>query len=100
SGEAVFSVPKPNTRLGIGIDQLPESIRQSKVLTGNDLGMLANVSEIPAHSALRSDDRLRHIVREFSSDQQAREHALHVYAQELLARQKVEEAWQVLLTES
>lgn len=99
SGEAVFSVPKPNTELGIGLDQLPEPIRRSTVLTGNDLGMLANVSQIPAHSALRSDDRLRHIIREFSSDKQARDHALHVYAQELLAKKKIDEAWQVLLTE-
>lgn len=100
SGEAVFSVPKPNTQLGIGVDQLPESIRRSRVLTGNDLGMLANVSQMPAHSALRNDERLRQIIREFSSDHKAREHALHVYAQELLARQQVEEAWQVLLTDT
>src|ERR1044071_1223364 len=43
----LFIVPKPNTELGIGVDSLPESIRNSKVLTGNNLGQLANVQEIP-----------------------------------------------------
>ncbi len=47
SGDAVFVVPKPNQNLGIGIDLLPEKIKNSTVLSGNDLGMLANISAIP-----------------------------------------------------
>lgn len=47
NGEALFTVPKPLEKIGIGIDQLPEVIRNSKVLTGNDLGMLANVEQLP-----------------------------------------------------
>src|SRR5690606_38321752 len=47
-GEALFEVKKPITTLGIGIDQLPDVIRQSKVLTGNNLGLLASVEQIPA----------------------------------------------------
>lgn len=43
----LFRVPKPNTQIGIGIDQLPESIRNSHILTGNDLGLLANISIVP-----------------------------------------------------
>ena len=39
----LFEVEKPNTKLGIGFDALPPFIRNSKILTGNDLGMLANV---------------------------------------------------------
>ena len=47
SGGAVFKVPKPNMQLGIGVDALPQSIRQSHVLTGNNLGLLGNSTALP-----------------------------------------------------
>src|SRR5690606_5983715 len=43
----LFQVPKPLTSHGIGVDMLPEEIRNSTVLTGNDLGMLGNVENFP-----------------------------------------------------
>lgn len=45
--EGIFEVPKPISTLGIGVDSLPESIKNSNILTGNDLGILANVERIP-----------------------------------------------------
>lgn len=48
SGEALFEVPKPLTTLGIGVDQLPESVRLSSILTGNDLGQLGNLEKLPS----------------------------------------------------
>jgi flavin reductase (DIM6/NTAB) family NADH-FMN oxidoreductase RutF len=45
--EGLFEVAKPISTLGIGVDALPESIRLSKIFTGNDLGMLGNVEELP-----------------------------------------------------
>src|SRR5580658_557849 len=47
SGSAIFEVHKPNVELGVGVDALPEHIRHSSILTGNDLGMLGNVTSIP-----------------------------------------------------
>ena len=47
SAKGLFIVPKPNKKIGIGFDQLPEVIRTSSILTGNDLGMLANVEQLP-----------------------------------------------------
>lgn len=47
SKDTVFAVEKPLVRKGIGFDKLPASIRNSKILTGNDLAVLANVEEIP-----------------------------------------------------
>jgi len=47
SGDALFEVAKPLTTMGIGVDSLPESIRLSSILTGNDLGQLGNVERIP-----------------------------------------------------
>lgn len=97
SGSAVFEVAKPNLQLGVGIDALPAAIRQSKVLTGNNLGILGNSSAIPVVSKVLYDDRLTQILRDYEGDETGRDHALHVYAQELLATNDVERAWQVLL---
>src|SRR5687767_3977199 len=47
SGAALFEVEKPLTSVGIGVDALPESIRLSTVLTGNNLGQLGNVEHVP-----------------------------------------------------
>lgn len=59
SGSALFEVEKPLTTMGIGIDRLPDAIRNSKVLTGNDLGRLGNLEQLPtteeANAYIRSD---------------------------------------------
>lgn len=97
SGSAVFEVHKPNLELGIGIDSLPEIIRNSKVLTGNNLGILGNSSSIPVVSDITYDDRLTQILREYGNDEEGRINALHSYAQILLEHGDVHKAWQVLL---
>lgn len=97
SKENLFQVPKPNVKLGIGMDALPPSIRQSKVLTGNHLGMLANVHEMPVVQPSFDDEHLKNIVQYFSVNPEEMEMELHRYAARLLAHNKVEQAWQVLL---
>ncbi|MBK6378799.1 MAG: flavin reductase family protein [Chitinophagaceae bacterium] len=62
----LFKVAKPNTQLGIGIDALPESIRKSTILTGNNLGQLANVHEMPFVDPAFYDDRLKNIIQYYS----------------------------------
>ncbi len=99
SGDAVFEVPKPNTQLGVGIDALPASIRNSTVLTGNNLGILGNSTAIPVVSDIVQDERLVQIIRKYDNDRAARTHALHLYAKELLDTGNTEKAWQVLLAE-
>ena len=93
----LFTVPKPNTQLGIGIDALPLGIRNSKVLTGNDLGMLANVHEMPVVDPAFEDAQLKNIVQYFSVNPEEMEQELHRYAAKLLAGNQVAAAWQVLL---
>lgn len=46
-GNSMFEVDKPITTIGIGVDALPEKIRLSNSLTGNDLGILGNMQELP-----------------------------------------------------
>lgn len=97
SPDNLFTVPKPNTQLGIGIDALPAGIRNSKTLTGNDLGMLANVHEMPVVDPAFEDAQLKNIVQYFSMNPEEMEQELHRYAAKLLAANQVAAAWQVLL---
>ena len=97
SGSAVFEVHKPNIELGIGVDALPAHIRHSKILTGNNLGMLGNCTTIPVVRDEFYDERLTEILKEFSHDEDAKTEALHQFAKELLDAREVNRAWQVLL---
>ena len=93
----LFKVDKPNTKLGIGVDALPEGIRGSNILTGNNLGQLANVHDMPIVNPSFEDDKLKNIVQYFSINPAEMEKELHYYAKQLLAEDKVEDAWQILL---
>ncbi len=74
----LFEVPKPLVTKGIGFDQLPDVIKYSKVFTGNDLGMLANVEKLPTGG--------------YTGDE-----TVHSEAQQLLLENKIEEAWSRLV---
>jgi flavin reductase (DIM6/NTAB) family NADH-FMN oxidoreductase RutF len=92
-GENIFTVPKPNEKIGIGFDQIPEYIRNSKVLTGNDLGRLANIEKLPDPENIK--------VFKSNSDWQVAskngEQAIHYLAQRYLQEGKIEDAWKALL---
>ena len=94
---SLFRVEKPNTHLGIGMDALPDAVRRSRILSGNDLGQLANVHEIPAIDPSFHDNRLQQIFQYYSVSPEEMEKELHAYAAKLLGEGKVREAWQVLL---
>ncbi|HYM92979.1 MAG TPA: flavin reductase family protein, partial [Chitinophagaceae bacterium] len=93
-------VQKPNTELGIGVDALPENIRRSKILTGNNLGQLANVQELPVIEPFFDDNHFKQIIQYYSINPDEMEKELHSYAKKLLEEGKVHEAWQVLLSGS
>ena len=99
SKENLFKVPKPNIQLGIGFDALPEDILYSKVLSGNHLGQLANVHELPVIQPSFDDEHLKNIIQYFSLDPDDMQKELHQYAARLLDDGKVDEAWQVLLAD-
>jgi flavin reductase (DIM6/NTAB) family NADH-FMN oxidoreductase RutF len=94
---SLFKVAKPNIKTGIGIDTLPEGIRNSRVLSGNHLGQLANVHELPVIEPAFSDDTLKNIIQYYSINPADMEYELHMYAKKLLNEGRVQDAWQVLL---
>jgi flavin reductase (DIM6/NTAB) family NADH-FMN oxidoreductase RutF len=93
----LFQVEKPNTKLGIGIDALPISIKNSKILTGNNLAQLGNVHEMPVIDPAFSDDQLKSIFQYYAVNPAEMETELHAYAKRLLDEGRIQEAWQVLL---
>lgn len=97
NNQNLFTVPKPIKELGIGVDALPESIKNSKILSGNDLGMLANVQTLPTINVAFDDDKLKNIIQYFSINPIEMEKELHLYAKTLLQQKKVDDAWQILL---
>ncbi|HYJ38468.1 MAG TPA: flavin reductase family protein, partial [Chitinophagaceae bacterium] len=94
----LFKVEKPNVKLGIGFDALPSSVRLSKILSGNDLGQLANVHEMPEVDASFDDNHLKQIIQYYSVNPEEMEKEIHLYAKKLLSQGKITAAWQVLLS--
>lgn len=98
--ESLFEVPKPVRTIGIGYDQLPAHIRQSSVLTGNNLGRLGNVEQLPTGEDIelfRTDALLAYTLHKPGQTPENLALELHKLAQQLLAQTKVTEAWKVLL---
>jgi flavin reductase (DIM6/NTAB) family NADH-FMN oxidoreductase RutF len=96
--ENLFKVAKPNTKLGIGFDQLPAAIKNSSVLTGNHLAQLANVDAIPEINLGFVHNDLNKIVQYYSLNPIDMEKEVHILASNLLNAGDVESAWQVLLS--
>lgn len=91
SGNAIFEVTKPSSPLGMGVDALPEKIRNSSVLTGNNLGQLGNVHKLP------SRDEVIAYKKEFLKNVSG-ENEIHAIAKKLLDSGKVEDGWKTLLS--
>ncbi|TRO67165.1 flavin reductase family protein [Christiangramia sabulilitoris] len=91
----MFEVPKPLSTLGIGVDAMPEDVRTSKVLTGNDLGKLGNVESLPENGEieafLNSNSEEAELVK--SGDKEK----IHKHAQRYLEKDEPENAWKILL---
>ena len=89
--DGFFEIPKPISTLGIGVDAIPLEIRNSDILTGNNLGMLGNVEQIPNAKTV---DNFSKEHPEFIGLEKTKK---HTFAQEFLKNNDVESAWKVLL---
>ncbi|GAB3784247.1 flavin reductase family protein [Spirosoma horti] len=97
-GDALFEVARP--QVGIGVDQLPTDIRNSAILSGNDLGKLGSFQSFPTADevkAYRESGVLTELVDEARNGCQYLPDLLHVRAKQLLTENKVKEAWLTLL---
>lgn len=97
---SMFEIAKPITTCGIGYDQIPLDIRHSTILSGNDLGYLGGIEELPNETDV-NEYKLLELSELFVSleDKPAElERALHARAKDLLNENKLEEAWMTLLS--
>ncbi len=88
----MFEVPKPLQTLGIGVDAISEEIRNSKVLTGNDLGKLGNVERLP------SSEEVKEYCENHEELLSEDDEKLHQRARKLLETDETAEAWKILLS--
>lgn len=96
--EGLFEVAKPLTTHGIGVDMLPEEVQNSKVLTGNDLGMLGNVENFPnseeINTFIDTSEELKKIVSSGCTE------TLHKKVHEFLSKGEVDNAWKLLMAKN
>ena len=100
SGDALFEIPKPLRRKGIGVDQIPPKVSNSKVLTGNNLGRLGNVEALPTAEqveATRQMPAVKSLIERFEGDGESFEKASHELAKSYLEAGDVTMAWTLLL---
>ena len=98
--DSLFQIPKPLTSLGIGVDQIPEEIRNSPVLTGNNLGRLGNVEQLPSEEEVMlfsQSEEIQEMKNRFRLDTESWLDHLHRWAKEELEAGDVEKAWRILL---
>ncbi len=91
ANQGLFDVPKPIAQKGIGIDQIPNHIRNSAILTGNDLGMLGNVEALPC------TDEIDAFAKAYPETITLSRQETHLKAQQFLKEKNVNNAWKVLL---
>ena len=95
ANKGMFEVPKPLSKLGVGVDNIPVEIRSIKMLTGNDLGLLGNVERIPDKNDIEefiaANDQIRSIVQNKDTKELLR------ITREYLDNNKILLAWKVLL---
>lgn len=99
-GEMLFEIPKPLQTKGIGIDKIPDKIRNSTVLTGNNLGRLGNVEHLPSMEeieTLKHSEEIQSLFKKFANQPVELVHSLHRLAQSYLEKKEVYTAWKVLL---
>ncbi len=96
NGENIFTVPKPTDKVSIGVDRIPSDIRNSTILTGNDLGILGSALTFPDVEAI---ELFKSSPEGISILKQSTE-SIHLLAKKRLKEGKMEEAWKILLASS
>jgi flavin reductase (DIM6/NTAB) family NADH-FMN oxidoreductase RutF len=100
SGDALFEVAKPLSTIGMGIDAIPQLIRNSKVLTGNNLGQLGNCEKLPTQEEInefQQSEAFNSLLNRLNIKPENFVANQHLIAKYLLDEGNVAEAWKTLL---
>jgi len=99
-GKSLFEVEKPLVRLGIGIDSLPEKIKFSKILTGNNLGQLGNVEKLPSErevGEIKTHPVVANLLDELKDEPERLEEEIQLLAQKWLDDGRIMDGFSLLL---
>lgn len=91
-----FEIPKPLSTLGIGVDQMPDHVKNSMILTGNELGMLGNVENLPTVEVVQ--EFLESVSQNYPNIKEANHRDKHKLAQNYLSFGDLDSAWKILLS--
>ena len=91
-----FEIPKPNQSLGIGVDVMPESVKNSMILTGNDLGLLGNIEKLPTQVEI--DNFVKNVSERYPNITTMSHREKHKIAHNYLSYGDIESAWKLLLS--
>jgi flavin reductase (DIM6/NTAB) family NADH-FMN oxidoreductase RutF len=91
-----FEIPKPIATMGIGVDAMPENVRNSMILTGNDLGMLANIEALPTEEAILNF--VKEVSQRYPDIETMPHREKHKMAQNYLSYGDIDSAWKLLLS--
>lgn len=99
ANQGLFQLPQPMTQVGIGFDKMPDDVRTSQVLTGNELAQLAGVESLPNETEVNEYKltELADLFMEYEGRASELEQQLHHKAKALIAEKKITEAWMTLL---
>lgn len=97
---SMFEIEKPLTTIGIGVDAIPSDVRNSMVLSGNNLGQLGNIETLPNETDVNEYKliELSDVFLQHENDKKELEKQLHIKAKQLLEEGKTQEAWMTLLS--
>lgn len=88
SGDALFEVAKPSIHKGIGVEVIPDFIKNDSSFSGNDLGRLGNIEELPSEEEINT-----FIIQNPNANYKE-------MAKEFIINAKIKEAWLALLSQS
>ena len=100
TGSAIFTVPKPNDKMSLGIDALPEEVRMSRILTGNELALLGSLEHFPTAvevAAYAKSDLVRQIRIKCAGEPEMLIQQVHLQVRELIANGEVIDAMKLIL---
>ncbi|TYA52992.1 flavin reductase family protein [Formosa maritima] len=91
-----FELPKPLSSLGIGVDNFPDEVKNSMILTGNDIGMLANVEALPTEEEVQKF--ITSVSERYPDIATASHREKHKLAHNYLSFGDIQSAWKILLS--
>lgn len=98
--QSMFEIPKPGRDVGMGVDNLPESIRASHILSANDIGRLGGLRSLPTEDELKHASEakdVKRIIDDHKGDAKTIHTEIHRLGKQMVQKEKIKEALAVMM---